>query len=313
LPLNVDKVAITGGAGFIGSHLADRMMQEDLEVTVVDDLSAGSRKNIEHHKNSADFHFLKQSILDFKEVDVVFHEAALVNVARSVEDPLPTNEANVTGTLNLLKASVEAGVKRFIFASSSSVYGDSSLAPQHESMQVSPASPYAASKSAGELYCQAYHRVYGLNALSLRYFNVYGPRQSHGPYSAVIATFIDRMLKDQSPPIFGTGKQSRDFVHVSDIAEANLLAMRSKNAAGEILNIGSGKSTTIDELAETLLKIVGKTHLRAMHLSPRLGDVKNSCADISKARGILGFSPRVDLREGLASLVEREQKNTMKS
>jgi UDP-glucose 4-epimerase len=311
LPLCLDKVLITGGAGFIGSHLVDRMLQEGFEVIVVDDLSTGKWKNIEHHESNANFHFVKQSILNFKsikrivaDVDAVLHQAAIASVTESMEDPFSTNLTNVTGTLNLLKASIDTHVKRFVFASSSSVYGDSKSPSQHEAMPVAPMSPYAASKTCGEAYCQVYHRIYGLNTTSLRYFNVYGPRQSYGPYSGVITIFIDRILKGQPPIIFGTGKQSRDFIHVTDVAEANLLAMRSKNATGEIINIGSGKSATINELAKMLLEITGRNYLKPRHTSPRLGDVKDSCADTRKAKRILGFSPRTRLREGLARLIE---------
>lgn len=305
------KALVTGGAGFIGSHLVDRLLGNRFEVTVLDNVSTGRMENLVHHWNRKNFHFVKGDIRDFElvkkavmDVDVVFHEAALVSITRSVENPVLTNDVNVTGTLNLLKACLDVGVKRFIHASSSSVYGEIETLPKHEDLPPQPISPYAVSKLAAENYVKVFHEVYGLETISLRYFNVYGPRQAYGPYSGVITIFINRLMNNQPPIIYGDGEQMRDFTYVQDVVEANILAMEKKSAPGEVFNIGTGVATTINQLATLLLQIVGKVNLKPVYENPRPGDIRRSYADVSKARGILGYQPKVALRDGLEKLVE---------
>jgi len=311
-----EKVLVTGGAGFIGSHIVDSLLAKDFEVTVLDNLSSGKMKNIEQHLNRENLHFIKGDIRDddavkqaTKDIDAVFHEAALVGVTRSVDNPLLTNEVNVTGTLNLLKASLEVGVKRFIYASSASVYGETEALPKKETLPTRPISPYATSKLAAENYCKALYKVHGLETVSLRYFNVYGPRQTHGLYSGVIAIFINRLLNDEPPIIHGDGTQTRDFTDVQDAVQASLLSLRCKNAVGEEFNVATGKQTTINQLAQTLLNLTGKTCLQPIYADPRQGDIKYSYADISKAKRILGYEPKITLKEGLKTIVEWYKKH----
>lgn len=306
-----EKILVTGGAGFIGSHIVDRLLADDVEVSVLDSLSSGKIENLEQHLGKKNLHLIKGDVRNVEtvkqavnDVDAVFHEAALVSVTRSVETPLLTNEVNVEGTLNLLKASSDAAVKRFVYASSSSVYGETAALPKKETLPTRPISPYAVSKLAAENYCKAFYKVYGLETVSLRYFNVYGPRQTYGPYSGVIAIFINRLLNDEPPIIYGDGMQTRDFTNVQDVVQASLLSLNYKNAVGEEFNIATGKPTTVNRLAETLLNIIGKTHLEPKHVDPRTGDIKHSYADISKAKKVLGYMPKITLKEGLNILVE---------
>ena len=309
---NYCKILVTGGAGFIGSHIVDRLLSEDLEVTVIDNLYTGKLENLVHHQGKKDFHFIEGHIQDLnlvkeivKDKDAVFHEAALASVALSVENPILTNDTNVTGTLNLLKACLDSDVKRFVYASSASIYGETKTLPMREDMIARPISPYAVSKLTAENYAKIFYEIYGLETVSLRYFNVYGPRQSYGQYSGVITVFINRLLRNQSPIIYGDGEQTRDFVNVQDVVEANILALRSKNAVGEVFNIATGKPITVNRLAKTLLQITGKTDLKPVYTDSRLGDIKYGYADISKARRVLGFVPKISLKEGLTKLVKR--------
>jgi dTDP-glucose 4,6-dehydratase len=304
------KILVTGGAGFIGSHIVDRLLNEGYNTRVVDNLSTGDEKNLAHHQGEENLQFIEGDIqnLDLvkelvKGVDAVFHEAALVSVTRSVEDPLLANEVNVTGTLNLLKACVDAKVKRFVFASSCAVYGDSETLPNHENLIPMPLSPYAVSKLAAENYVKVFNDVYGLETVILRYFNVYGPRQRYGPYSGVISIFINRLLKNEHLTIYGDGEQTRDFVNIKDVVEANMLALSRRNAVREIFNISAGKDITINSLARSLQKIMDKTDLKLVYAKDRPGDIKNSYADINKAMKILGYTPKVSIREGLINLV----------
>jgi UDP-glucose 4-epimerase len=304
------KILVTGGAGFIGSHIVDRLLKEEIEVIVIDNFLTGQRENVAHHKNRKDFHLVEGDIRNaklvkkvLKDVDAVFHEAALVSVPRSIENPLLTNEVNVLGTLNLLEACRDADVKKFIYGSSSAVYGETETLPKTEELAPHPISPYAVSKLAAENYVKVYWKVYGLNTVCLRYFNVYGPRQTYSPYSGVITIFINRLLKGKPPIIYGDGEQTRDFTHIEDVVEANMLALTRKAASGEIFNIATGKPTTINQLAAVLQKIM-KTNLKPMYTQPRLGDIKHSYADITKARKLLRYIPRVSLKNGLTQLVK---------
>ena len=311
MPVDYPEILVTGGAGFIGSHIVDRLLQEGVTVRVLDNLSTGEKKNLAQHQNNKSLKFIEGDIRNFdlikkavKDVDAVIHEAALVSVTRSVQDPLLSTEINVTGTLNLLKACVEAHVKRFVFASSCAVYGDTKTLPNHEKLAPKPLSPYAADKLAVENYAKVFHELYGLETICLRYFNVYGPRQKYGPYSGVISIFINCLLKNEAPLIYGDGKQTRDFINIKDVVEANMLALSKQNAAGEIFNISTGKTTTLNNLALTIQKIMEKTDIKPVHAEPRSGDIKHSYGDITKARKNLGYEPKVQLEKGLSDLIK---------
>jgi len=311
MPHGFSEILVTGGAGFIGSHIVDRLLDEGFKVKVLDNLSTGEKKNLAQHENKKGFQFIEGDIRNFdavnravRGVDAVVHEAALVSVTRSVEEPLLSNEINVTGTLNLLKASVDAHVKRFVLASSCAVYGDTETLPNHEKLAPKPLAPYAADKLAVENYAKAFYAIYGLETVSLRYFNVYGPRQKYGPYSGVISTFVNCLLEGKPPTIYGDGEQTRDFVNVKDVVEANMLALSKQEAAGEVFNISTGEPITINKFTETLQKIMGKTSLKPVHAEPRAGDIKHSYGDITKARRNLGYAPKVPLEKGLSELVK---------
>jgi UDP-glucose 4-epimerase len=308
------RILVTGGCGFIGSHLVDQLLSEGLEVTVIDNLDTGHLTNIAHHQSKKSFHFIRGDIRDFvlvkktiKDVDIVFHEAALASVTLSVKDPILTNEINVTGTLNLLKASSDFGVKRFIYASSAAVYGDTSSPQKKEDMTPNPRSPYGISKLAAENYVKLFYKLYGLKTISLRYFNVYGPRQHFDlecAYGGVITIFTNRLLRNMPPIVFGDGEQTRDFIYVADVVEANMLALKNKNATGEAFNIGTSISVSVNQVAETLKEITGKKNLKNVIAPPRPADGRHGYADISKAQRILGFHPKVSIKEGLTELVD---------
>jgi len=311
MPLGLSEILVTGGAGFIGSHIVDQLLEEGYKVRVLDNLSTGEKKNLAQHKNKKSFQFIEGDIRNFdlvkkavEGVDAVIHEAALVSVTRSVEDPLLSNEVNVTGTVNLLKACIDTNVKRFVLASSCAVYGDSKILPSHENLVPKPLAPYAADKLAAENYAKVFHEVYGLETVSLRYFNVYGPRQKYGPYSGVISIFINCLLENEAPIVFGDGKQTRDFINVKDVVKANMLALSKQKAAGEVFNICTGEATTLNKLAETIQKIMNKTDLKPVHFEPRPGDIKHSYGDINKAKRNLEYTPKVQLEEGLTEIVK---------
>ncbi len=303
-----NKTAIvTGGAGFIGSHLSEELANRGYRVVIIDDLSTGKKENIqklikqtnvEFHQGSVNHSPLLQKL--FKGADYVYHQAAIPSVPRSVESPLASHETNLTGTLNVLMAARNSRVKKVVYASSSSVYGDAPTLPKNENMPPDPQSPYAVTKLTGEYYCQVFQQVYGLATVCLRYFNVYGPRQDpNSEYAAVIPKFIKRISEGQPPIIFGDGEQTRDFTFIGDVVEANL--QFAENSAGGVFNIGSGKNITINELATMVLKIIGK-HLEPVYQSPRPGDIKHSLADISKARGF-GYNPHYSLEQGLKQTI----------
>jgi len=305
------KILVTGAAGFIGSHLVDRLLAEGFSVLGLDDLSTGNIENVAHNESKREFEFIKGDICDkaqdkriLTDVEAVFHEAALVSISRSVEDPIPTNRTNVDGTLALLSACLDSDVKRFIYASSSAVYGDATSLPSEESHLPNPISPYGASKLAAENYCKAFHRVYGLETVSLRYFNVYGPRQTYGPYSGVITIFINQALRGESPIIHGDGEQTRDFVSVEDVVEANISAAKAQGVAGEVFNVATGRPTTVNELARAVLVATGKEDLRPVHAKPRPGDIRHSYGSPKKAERQLHFRPKVALAQGLGKTVD---------
>jgi UDP-glucose 4-epimerase len=295
---------VTGGAGFIGSHLTEALFQRGHQVRVLDNFSTGRPENLEAVRLDATVFdaditdlALVRSIM--RGVELVFHQAALASVPRSVADPLATHHACATGTLNVLTAAREAGVRRLVYAASSSAYGDSERLPKQESDPANPLSPYAVAKLAGEQYCAAFTRVYGFETVRLRYFNVYGPRQSpDGPYAAVIPRFIQMMLEGHRPIIHGDGLQTRDFTYVSDAVQANLLAAAAPAASGKMYNIAGGRRISLLELVDRLNTLLG-TQLEPEHMDPRPGDIRDSQADITRARQDLGFAPEVDLAEGL--------------
>jgi nucleoside-diphosphate-sugar epimerase len=308
---NYSRALVTGGAGFIGSHIVDKLIRDDFEVTVLDNLVSGREENLSAYIGKKGFHFVKGDIRDpelaqrlVKEVDFVFHEAAIIEVSLSVKDPRSANDVNLNGTLNLLEAGLNSDLKRFILASSCAVYGDSQVSPQHENLSSSPLSPYAASKASAEAYCKAFHKVYGLRTVSLRLFNVYGPRQMSGEYSGVIAKFVDRLFRNEPMIIHGDGGQTRDFTYVEDVVDAHVLAATCPEAPGEVINVGTGVATTISQLTETLMEVMSVKELRPKHDEPRLGDVKHSCGDITKAKRVLGYQPKFSLKEGLRKFAE---------
>jgi len=316
---NYSRVLVTGGAGFIGSNIVDRLISEGFEVTVLDNLYTGGLKNIHHHQKKREFHFLKGDIRDLdlikeavKDVDVVFHEAALVSPTDSLEKPILTNDVNVTGTLNLLKVSSDLDVKRFVFASSAAVYGDTHSPQKKEDATLNPTSPYGLSKSAAENYVGLFYKVYGLETVSLRYFNVYGRRQRfdiNSSYGSVIAIFINRILKNMPLTIHGDGEQTRDFVYIQDIVDANMLALNSKNAVGEIFNVGTGTSVTVNQVAMILKRLLNKNDLKVLHTNSRPHDIRHGYADISKAKKTLNYSPRYSLERGLTEFLSWCTKN----
>jgi len=308
--LTYDKVLVTGGAGFIGSHTVDQLLKEGSKVWVLDDFSTGSRSNLRTWKNNRRFHLQQATVTNYQKVlslarrvDAIVHLAAVVSPYVSMHKPEVTNEINVTGTLNVLRASVKTGLKRVVYASSSSVYGDQTHLPITENNPVQPITPYGATKLSGEKYCNAFYASYGLEPVSLRYFNVYGKRQSANPYSGVIAIFADRLRRGLRPLIYGDGKQTRDFIHVSDVVKANLLALYATRGFGEAFNIGTGIPTSVLRLHSVLAHVLGTPGSAPAYRQRRPGDIRHSFADATKARNILGFRSEVKLRHGLETFV----------
>ncbi len=305
------KVLVTGGAGFIGSHLVDGLLARGHSVTVLDKLSSGTMDNLKTHTGKPAFRFIQGDIRDAEAVkralagvDAVIHEAAMISVPLSIKNPEFARSVNVDGTLTLLKASLGHGVKRFVYSSSCAVYGEQAGPPISEDAPPQPLSPYASSKLAAEKNCLTFHEKEGLETVCLRYFNVYGPRQTAGEYAGVMMKFLERLRSDQPPIIYGDGEQTRDFIFVGDVAEATLLALERKGVAGEVINIGTGEATSINELCEIFLAAAGNTGLNPINKSPRAGDIRHSQADIKKAEKLLGFKPRVSLKEGVKRLWE---------
>ncbi|HTO93903.1 MAG TPA: SDR family oxidoreductase [Bacteroidota bacterium] len=302
------RFLVTGGAGFIGSNIVGELIRRGMAVRVFDNFSTGRRENLREFGDAPEifegdlrsYHAVREAVAG---VDVVLHQAALPSVPRSVRDPITSNDVNTNGTLNLLHAAREAGVHRLVYASSSSVYGDAEELPKHEGMAPNPLSPYAVSKLAGEYYCRVFARVYGLETVCLRYFNVFGPRQDPGSqYSAVIPKFITAMLRGEAPVIYGDGEQSRDFTYVSNVVEANLLAASVDCEPGLALNCACHERTSLNVLVERLNQILGLT-IRPVYRERRTGDIQHSFASIDRARGVLGYAPAVGFVEGLEKTV----------
>lgn len=314
ITMNYSNILVTGGAGFIGSHLVNKLIDKGYEVTVLDNLDSGHLQNFTHHQGKENFHFKKGDIRNYnlvrttmKDIDAVFHEAAIASVILSVKNPLLVNDVNVTGTLNLLKSASDIGINRFIYASSASVYGQSSSALKREDMIPNPTSPYGISKLAAEYYVRLWHELYGLETVSLRYFNVYGPRQRfdiHCAYGGAITIFTNRLLKDMPPIIYGDGKQTRDFVYIDDVIRASILALESEEAAGDVFNIATGNNISVNEVAETLKDILNKKELKNIYDDPQPADIRHSYADIDKAKRLLGYNPHFDIEQGLTKLIK---------
>jgi len=301
---------VTGGAGFIGSHIAAALIDRGARVRIIDDLSTGYRQNVEDV--GGDIDFIQASLTDRQavrralgDVEWVFHEAAIPSVPRSVAAPEETHEASVNATFSLLLAARDQKVRRLVYAASSAAYGDQPELPKREDMRPDPLSPYAVAKLVGEYYCRVFSRVYGLDTVSLRYFNVFGPRQDPGSqYSGVISRFIDAALNAKQPTIYGDGEQSRDFTYIANVVDANLKAAESDSAVGQVINIANGERVTINEVFEMVKKLTGRANLEAEYAPPRTGDVRDSLADLSLARSLLGYTPQVGLEEGLRSTID---------
>lgn len=300
---------VTGGAGFIGSNIVRRLLAMGEPVRLLDDFSTGKRENVDDLSGAE---IIEGSLLDQKcireavdGIDYVLHQGAIPSVPRSVSDPLGSNEANVTGTLKLLLAAKEAGVKRFVFAASSSAYGDTEVLPKVETMPADPLSPYAVNKYSGELYMKVFASIYGLPTVSLRYFNIFGPYQDPASeYAAVIPKFIISMLNKKAPLIYGDGEQSRDFTYIDNAVTANLLACETEKAgSGEVINVACGERYSLNELVRALNNILG-TNIKPEYTDPQPGDVKHSLADIAKAKDLLGYEVKVDFVEGLRRTAE---------
>jgi nucleoside-diphosphate-sugar epimerase len=301
---------VTGGAGFVGSHIVAALAGAGARVRVLDDLSTGHPENLE--EVGGDVEFVRGGLTEpdaleraLRGVEVVFHEAAIPSVPRSVEDPEATHRSSVDGTFALLVAARRAGVRRVVYAASSSAYGDQPTLPKTEEMRPEPLSPYAAAKLVGEYYCQVWTRVYNFETVCLRYFNVFGPRQDpSSQYSGVISRFISALASGAQPVIYGDGEQSRDFTYVSNVVDGNLRAAESPLAVGHVINVATGQQTTLNELLEVLKRITGRTEVEAEYREPRLGDVRHSLADITRAREWLNYEPQVGLEEGLRKTIE---------
>jgi UDP-glucose 4-epimerase len=305
-----ERALVTGGAGFIGSHLVAALLGEGLRVRVLDNLATGHRANLAHVEGR--FEWVEGSAADFatcrraaEGVDYVLHHAAIPSVPLSVREPLPSHESGPTATLNMLEASRQAGVRRFLFAASSSAYGDAAELPKHEGMLPQPLSPYAAGKLAGEHYVRVYAQTMGLDGVSLRYFNIFGPRQDpSSPYSGVISLFIKTMSRGERPTIFGDGEQTRDFTYVANVVAANLAAMRHPEPlGGEVFNVGTGRRIRLLDLVDALNRIYG-TGLEPELRPPREGDVRDSLASLERIGRVLGYRPLVPFDEGLRLTVQ---------
>ena len=303
------KVLVTGGGGFIGSHIVDRLLADGHGVRVLDNFATGRRENL--LDVLSDIELVEGDIQSYERVhnavsgcEVVLHQGALPSVPRSVQDPLTSNATNVTGTLNVLLAARDSGVRRVVYASSSSIYGANPELPKHEALLPQPISPYAVAKLAGEGFCRSFHEVFGLETVALRYFNVFGPRQDPlSQYSAVVPNFITALTGGGQPVVYGDGEQSRDFTYVGNVVDGNVLAMSAEGVAGKLYNLAAGERTSLNELLRHIGSLVGN-EADARYEAARLGDVKHSHADVSAARRDLGYSPSVTVEEGLRLTLE---------
>ena len=300
---------VTGGAGFIGSNIVQELLKRSGKVRILDNFSTGKRQNLRPFLNDIEliegdirsYHIVREAV---RGVDFILHQAALPSVPRSIKDPITTNEVNVVGILNVLDAAREAGVKRVVYASSSSIYGNSAILPKVEDMAPDPLSPYAVSKLAAEKYCKVFYEIYGLETVCLRYFNVFGPNQDpSSQYSAAIPKFITAILNGSQPTIYGDGEQSRDFTYVENVVEANLLACQAEKVGGMVLNIACGERITVNKLVRKINETLGK-NVQAKYVDEREGEVKHSLASVERAKQCLGYEPRVSFEEGLKKTIE---------
>ena len=304
------KALVTGGAGFIGSNLAEAMIKQGAKVTIIDNLITGFRENLEEIEG--DFDYVEGDLNDpsalekaIDGVEIVFHEAALPSVPRSVADPKETHDACVNGTFNLLVACKNAGVRRLVYAASSSAYGDQQTLPKVETMSPEPLSPYAAAKLMGEYYCSVFTNVYGLETLSLRYFNVFGPRQNpSSQYSGVISRFIDALMKDESPTIYGDGEQTRDFTYIDNVLDANIKAAQTTKGLGQTANVANGDRVSLNELLDVMKRVTVKPDIEAIYEAERKGDVRHSQADNARAREWFDYEKLVGLEEGIKKTID---------
>ncbi len=305
----MDKFLVTGGAGFIGSNICTKLISQGCFVRVIDNLLTGKKSNLAAISDKIEFIEADMGSPDaaraaMKGIDVVLHQGALPSVPRSLDDPAATHRHCVDATFTLLLAARDAKVKRFVYAASSSAYGDTPTLPKVETMPVNPLSPYAAAKLMGEYYCSVFYKVFGLETISLRYFNVFGPHQDPtSQYAAAIPAFVTSILKDKQPTVYGDGEQSRDFTYVDNVVEANLLAAKAKQTKGEVVNIACGEAITVNAIIEMINNIVGKS-VKPTYVPSRKGDVKHSLADISQAKKLLGFKPVVSFKDGLEKAIE---------
>lgn len=305
---------ITGGAGFIGSSMARFLLEKGIAVRVLDNFETGKKENLTEiagdieviEGDIRDIDIVKQAL---KDVDVVYHLAALGSVPRSIKDPVTTHDVNVTGTFNILNQSKEADVKRIVFASSSAVYGQSPVLPQHEKLPLAPISPYGATKAIAEVYFRAFYETYGLESVCLRYYNVFGPRQDpSSQYAAAIPLFVSALLRDQPPTIFDDGEQSRGFTYIENIMEANFLAANAPQAQGQAMNISTSNAVTVNTVVKAIAKLLGKD-IAPTYAPPRFGDIKHSLADVSYAKQVIGYQPLVTFEEGIRKAIDWYKEN----
>lgn len=312
----MEKFLVTGGAGFIGSNICKKLVSQRCFVRVVDNLLTGKKSNLAGFIDKVEFIQADMGDEDvarsaMKDIDFCLHQGALPSVPRSVDNPAATHQHCLNATFTLLLAARDAGVKRFVYASSSSAYGDTPTLPKIETMQPQPLSPYAAAKLAGEYYAKVFYEVFGLETISLRYFNVFGPHQDPtSQYAAAIPAFVTAILKDEQPIVFGDGEQSRDFTYVDSVVEANLLAAKAKATSGEVINIACGQAVTVNETIRLINELVGK-NIKPIYTDLRPGDVKHSLADITLARKLIGFKPKVSFRQGLEKAIEWYRDNLL--
>ena len=305
----MEKFLVTGGAGFIGSNICKRLVSQGCFVRVVDNLLTGKKSNLADVIDKIEF--IRADMGDpevaqsaMKDIDVVLHEGALPSVPVSVENPAATHKHCVNATFTLLLAARDAGIKRFVYAASSSAYGDAPTSPKVETMPASPLSPYAVAKLTGEYYCSVFYKIYGLETVSLRYFNVFGPYQDPASqYAAAIPAFVTAILKDEPPIIYGDGEQSRDFTYIDNVVDANLLAARARQTKGEVVNIACGRAVTVNEIIDMINNLLGK-NVKPKYAAPRPGDVKHSLADITAARNLINYRPKVSFSDGLRLAID---------
>lgn len=310
----MERFLVTGGAGFIGSNICRKLVSQGCFVRVIDNLLTGKLTNLAGVMDKIEF--LNADMGDeqvirsaMRNIDIVLHQGALPSVPLSVDNPAATHRHCVDATFTVLLAARDAGIKRFVYASSSSAYGDSPVLPKHETMPPNPLSPYAVGKLAGEYYCSVFYKVFGLQTISLRYFNVFGPYQDPASqYAAAIPAFVTAVLKGRQPVVYGDGLQSRDFTYIDNVVEANLLAARAKSTNGEVLNIASGAAVTINEVIDIINDLMGK-NIKPVYKPPRPGDVKHSLADISLAQQLIGFAPAIQFRQGLEMSIDWYREN----